>query len=161
MRCRWGERIDHCGRLREVERCLVCMVSTAAGAGSSGAGSWSSWVLHPSTALSTSHAHTIPILPQLQHWPDGSFSQRRGGWKGPLQIHHTNLLLKQVPYSRLHKKASRQVLIIPRGGDPTTSLGSLSHFQSIQHRHLWWQCSAGQHTENPTFLKAMGYRADR
>jgi len=34
-------------------------------------------------------------------------------------------LIKQVPYSRLHRKTSRWVLNISREGDSSTSLGSL------------------------------------
>jgi len=41
-----------------------------------------------------------------------------------LEIIESNPLLKQVPYSRLHRKVSRGVLNISRG-DSTTSLGSL------------------------------------
>ena len=35
-------------------------------------------------------------------------SQNCRGWKGPLEIIESNLLLKQVPYSRLHRQASRE-----------------------------------------------------
>jgi len=51
------------------------------------------------------------------------------GWKGPLNIIQSNTLLKQVPYSRLHRKVSKQVLNNSREGDSTTSLGNL--FQSV------------------------------
>ena len=51
--------------------------------------------------------------------------------KGPLEIEFKPLL-KQVPYSRLHRKASRAVLSTYREADSTTSLGSL--FQSCHVR---------------------------
>jgi len=43
-------------------------------------------------------------------------------------------LLKQVPYRRLHRKASRQVMNVSRKGNPTTLLSSL--FQcSVPNTH--------------------------
>lgn len=39
-------------------------------------------------------------------------SQNGRGLKGPLEIIKSNSLLKQVPYSRLHRKARRKVLNI-------------------------------------------------
>lgn len=52
-------------------------------------------------------------------------SQSCRGWMGPLENIESNPLLKQVPYSRSHRKASRRVLNISREGGSTTSLGSL------------------------------------
>ena len=57
--------------------------------------------------------------------------QNGTGCKGPLEIEF-NPLLKQVPYSRLHRKAPRAVLSTYREADSTTSLGSL--FQSCHVR---------------------------
>jgi len=48
--------------------------------------------------------------PENGHWPKWiTESQNCRGWKGPLGIIKSNTLLKQVPYSRLHRKSSRQV----------------------------------------------------
>ena len=65
--------------------------------------------------------------------PDSMFldfteSQNCRGWKEPLGIIESNLPLKQVPYSRLHRKASTQVLNISREGDTMPSLGNLFQF---------------------------------
>ena len=45
-------------------------------------------------------------------------SQNHKSWKGFLVIIKSKLLLEQIPYSRSHRKASRE-------GDSTTILGSL------------------------------------
>ena len=52
-------------------------------------------------------------------------AQNHGGWKGLLETIKSNPLLKQVPYSRSHRKVSRWVFSISREGDSTTPLGSL------------------------------------
>ena len=53
-------------------------------------------------------------------------------WKGWASWSPEVLLLKQVPYSSLSRKASKRVLNISREGDSTASLGSL--FQcSVTH----------------------------
>ena len=52
-------------------------------------------------------------------------SQNYRGWKGPHEVIESKPLLKQVPYSRSLKKASRWVLNISREGDSIASLGSL------------------------------------
>ena len=52
-------------------------------------------------------------------------TQKYRGRKGPLEIIQSNPLLKQVPCSRLHGKASRWVLSISREGAPATSQSSL------------------------------------
>ena len=52
-------------------------------------------------------------------------SQNCGDWKGPQETIKANPLLKQVPCSRSHRKASRQVLNISIKGDSTSSLGNL------------------------------------
>ena len=44
---------------------------------------------------------------------------------GPLEITESNTLLKQVPYSRSHRKVSGWTLDISREGDYMISLGSL------------------------------------
>jgi len=44
-------------------------------------------------------------------------SQNGRGWKGPLEITKSSLLVKQVPHRRLHRKASRRVLNISGEGD--------------------------------------------
>lgn len=51
-------------------------------------------------------------------------------------------LLIQVPYSRLHRQVSRQVLNISREGDPTISVGGL--FQSpVNFTVRYFSCSCG------------------
>ena len=60
-----------------------------------------------------------------QQW--GPHSHRtRGAGKDLWKSIESNSLLKQAPYSRLHKKVPRWVLNISRGDSPT-SLGSLLH----------------------------------
>ena len=50
------------------------------------------------------------------------------GLEGSLGDHWVQPPLKQIPYSRLHRKVSSQVLNISREGSSTTSLGSLFQF---------------------------------
>ena len=54
-------------------------------------------------------------------------SQNCSGLKGLLEIVESNQTLKQVPYSRLHRKASRGILNISRG-DSTTPLDNLFQY---------------------------------
>lgn len=57
---------------------------------------------------------------------DVTQSQNGRGCKGPLQIEFDPLLM-QVPYSMLHRKASREVLRIYREVDSTSSLFQSCH----------------------------------
>jgi len=56
-----------------------------------------------------------------------SKNHRNVCWKGPLEIIQSSPRLKQVPYSRFHRKVSGQVLSISVEGNSITSLGSLFH----------------------------------
>jgi len=57
-------------------------------------------------------------------------SQNHRGWKGHLEVIKSNPLLKQVPYSRLHRKGSKQAVNISREGD------------TINFLSILFQCSA-------------------
>ena len=65
------------------------------------------------------------------------------GLKGTSKALSSTPLLKQVPYNRLHRQASRWVLNISIEGGSTTSLGSLflcSNTHSVKkffHRFVW------------------------
>ena len=59
--------------------------------------------------------------------------QNYRGWKGPLGIIESNLLLKQVHYSGLYRKLPRWILNISREGDSTTSLGTTIYFIGSQN----------------------------
>jgi len=65
----------------------------------------------------------------MVHFP----SQNHRVWKGALEIIQF-LILKQVPYGRLHRKASRRFLNISREGDSTTSLDCLSQLSHSQRK---------------------------
>ena len=66
-------------------------------------------------------------------------SQSFRGWKGPPEVIESNPLPKQAPYSRLHRKASRQVLNISREGESKLSgeVDTLEGRKAIQ-RDLDW-----------------------
>lgn len=49
-------------------------------------------------------------------------SQNCSVWKGPLKIIKSNLLLKQVPYGRLHRLVARQTLNISTACSSAPSL---------------------------------------
>lgn len=67
----------------------------------------------------------IPFIFWTQELHTVTESQNCRVWKGPLGIIKSNTLLKQFPYSSLHRKASSSVLNISREADSMISLGSL------------------------------------
>jgi len=75
--------------------------------------------LHSNPRVST------PGWLQCQENSNTVLSKPHDGMIWDLEIPQSNPPLEQVPYSRLHRKASSWVLNISREGDSTSSLGSL------------------------------------
>ena len=89
-------------------------------------------------------------------------SQSCKGWKGPPEIPQSSAILKQVPYSRLHRKASRQVINISRERDFTTSLGSqfqcyVTHTVTLTQSQFGKACRAAFAYANVKVLHIQGH----
>lgn len=70
-------------------------------------------------------------------------SQNCRGPKGLLEMVESNHLLRQVPCSRLHRRASRGIFNISREGDPTAPLGSLFQCSATLKVRSSFLCSDG------------------